>query len=132
MRRSEFKSRRCSASWCLLAFVAALLVGEGCSTYATQTYGYLSEAQVAINGARDAGAESLAPTVYSEAVLQFRHARELISVDRFEAARRAAEDARSMAELAQVQARHASAEQRLLELERDVGRIEASWREAPQ
>mgnify|MGYP002279978148 CR=1 FL=1 len=86
-------------------FTSLAIITMGCTSHrAMKTYEYLATAQVAINEARYAGADTIAPDMFNEAEVLLITAKNELNRDDFERARRSAQEAKTLAELATIKA----------------------------
>lgn len=106
-----------------------ILALSACDGYRMRTDDLGAQAQIALNEARRAGAAELAAPTFAAAETRLREARQALAEDDFETARRAAWDARSLAELALVQCRTARAELELQQLQSEIAHTEAALAE---
>lgn len=112
----------------VLATGLVLAVGA-CDGYRMRTDDLGAQAQIALNEARRAGAAELAAPTFTAAETGLREARRALDEDDFATARRAAWDARSLAELALVQCQTAQAELELQQLQSEIAHTEAALAE---
>lgn len=114
-----------------LLLAAATLCLAGCAGYRMKTDDLVAQAWITITDARRSGAEQFAAPTLAAAEARLLEARRALAEDDFETSRRAALDARSLAELAAVQSRTAQGEADLRELEGEIAQAEATIPEEP-
>jgi len=98
----------------------------GCTAHrAMKTYDYVATAQVAINEARYTGADTIAPELLNEAELLLATAKKELNNDDFERARRSAQKAKTLAELAAIKANAIGSNQELETLQTEIAKIQS-------
>ncbi len=114
-------------SWRQFFILATLtIMMMGCTAHrAMKTYDYVATAQVAINEARYTGADTIAPELLNEAELLLATAKKELNNDDFERARRSAQKAKTLAELAAIKANAIGSNQELETLQTEIAKIQS-------
>lgn len=109
-----------------VALACAVLLTAACSQYRLDTYHHIAVAQTTLNGALSVGAADHAAEHVADAQRWLQLANEQLGADRFEDARRSADEAKSLAELAAAKARVVGIGLERDLLQREIARLEQS------